>query len=105
MTTTIFYSWQSDLPNKTNRTFIEDALEKALRKISSDSDVEEAERDEPPELDKDTKDVPGTPPIVDVIFEKISKAAVFVPDLSFVGRTDDDARLLPNPRERGQVCS
>jgi hypothetical protein len=27
---TVFYSWQSDLPNRTNRTFIQDALQKAI---------------------------------------------------------------------------
>ena len=96
MTTTVFYSWQSDLPNKTNRTFIEDALKKALKEISSDSAVEEAEREEVFELDKDTEGVPGIPPIADVIFKKISETDVFVPDLTFVGKTEG-GRLLPNP--------
>jgi hypothetical protein len=27
----VFYSWQSDLPNKTNRGLIEDALERRAR--------------------------------------------------------------------------
>jgi len=96
MATTVFYSWQSDHPNKTNRTFIEEALEATLQKISLDGDIQEAQRDEPLTLDKDTKGIPGIPPIADVIFEKISVATVFVPDLSFVGSTDD-GRLLPNP--------
>ncbi|MBN2313940.1 MAG: hypothetical protein JXM79_08410 [Sedimentisphaerales bacterium] len=96
MATTVFYSWQSDHPNRTNRTFIEEALEAALRKISLDGEIQEAQRDEPLTLDKDTKGIPGIPPIADVIFEKISIAAVFVPDLSFVGNTAD-GRLLPNP--------
>ena len=32
MKCTIFYSWQSDLPNKDNRSFIENCIEKAIRK-------------------------------------------------------------------------
>jgi len=31
----IFYSWQSDLPNATNRGFIQEALERAARNIRS----------------------------------------------------------------------
>ena len=96
MATTVFYSWQSDHPNKTNRTFIEEALEAALRKISLDCEIQEAQRNEPLTLDKDTKGIPGIPPIADVIFDKISVATVFVPDLSFVGSTAE-GRLLPNP--------
>ena len=30
---TVFYSWQSDLPNATNRGFIEDCLERALEDL------------------------------------------------------------------------
>lgn len=47
-------------------------------------------------LDKDTEGVPGIPPIVDVIFEKISDCAIFVPDLTFIGRSSQ-GRQLPNP--------
>ena len=32
MKCTIFYSWQSDLPNKDNRSFIENCIEKAIKK-------------------------------------------------------------------------
>ena len=34
MNNTIFYSWQSDLPNASNRGFIESCLKKACKKIS-----------------------------------------------------------------------
>ena len=36
MKVSIFYSWQSDLPSKTNRSFIEDAIKKALKSINKD---------------------------------------------------------------------
>jgi hypothetical protein len=98
MSQTIFYSWQSDLPNKTNRSFIQKALEKAIREISRDTDLENADRPEAEtqlELDKDTKGVTGSPPIVETILGKIEKATIFVPDLTFV--CSSDKRHTPNP--------
>src|ERR1043165_1253907 len=38
-THTIFYSWQSDLPNSTNRGFIEDCLERAMKELRADEDL------------------------------------------------------------------
>jgi hypothetical protein len=96
MSLSIFYSWQSDSPKETNRAFIESVLEKAIARLSGDVELQEAIRDEQVVLDKDTKGIPGTPPIVDTIFKKISGCAVFVPDLTFVGRTDA-GKPIPNP--------
>jgi hypothetical protein len=95
MAITIFYSWQSDTPNSTNRGFIEDALSKAIKQLASKIEIQNAIRDEI-ELDKDTLGVPGTPPIVETIFNKIDGCAIFVPDLTFVGKSPD-GRMLPNP--------
>jgi hypothetical protein len=36
----VFYSWQSDLPNKTNRGFIQQALENAAARFVKDTSVE-----------------------------------------------------------------
>lgn len=47
-------------------------------------------------LDKDTKGVSGTPPIVETIFGKIDDCAVFVPDLTFVAQSVN-GRKTPNP--------
>ena len=97
MLSTIFYSWQSDSDKKVNRNFIEDALKKAIRRLTRNEYVLSAMRDDNSvELDKDTQGVPGSPPIVDTILEKISQAAVFVPDLTFVGQSSA-GRQLPNP--------
>ncbi len=94
MPTTIFFSWQADTPTKEGRNLIERALERAEKSIGDDTGVEEAVRDL--EIDRDTKGVPGTPPIVETIFRKIDNAAVFVPDLTFVGKRLD-GRPTPNP--------
>ena len=96
MAITIFYSWQTDSSRMVNRYFIEDALEKALKKIKADAELVNSMRDEDLALDKDTKGLPGTPPIAQAIFDKIDRCAVFVPDLTFVARTPKD-RPTPNP--------
>lgn len=96
MTVTVFYSWQTDSPQKVNRNFIEDSLKKALKKLKAEADLVNSMRDQDLALDKDTKDLPGMPAIVEAIFAKIDQCAVFVPDLTFVAETPE-GRTVPNP--------
>lgn len=86
---TIFYCWQSDIENKLNRGFIQDALERAIEPLSS-LDLELYV------LDRDTKDEPGSPDIAQVIADKIKSAAIFVADVSIVN-SGTPGRLTPNP--------
>jgi len=58
MPETVFYAWQSDLPNNTNRGFIRDAIERALKQVNADMGVEDALRP-----DRDTEGIPGNPSI------------------------------------------
>ena len=95
MKTTVFFSWQTDLPSKENRNFIEKALKNAIKKIASDTEVEEAIREEL-EMDQDTLGVPGSPAIVETILKKIDRATIFLADLTFVGKRLD-GRPTPNP--------
>ena len=90
----IFFSWQADTPTVAGRNLVERALERAIATIGDDSELEEAVREL--EVDRDTKGVPGSPPIVETIFAKIDGAAVFVPDLTFVSKRLD-GRPSPNP--------
>ncbi len=87
----IFYSWQSDLPNATNRGLIQRALEAATASIASDNSVGVE-----PVVDRDTAGVPGSPDISATIFGKISAADVFVADVSIVSRPRK-GRACPNP--------
>ncbi len=97
MNNTIFYSWQSDLPNATNRTFIETCLNDAIKELNKELEIQPAERDENTfSLDRDTKGIPGTPPIFTTILEKIAHCTAFVPDFTFVGHSKN-GRKLPNP--------
>jgi hypothetical protein len=87
----IFYSWQSDLPNATNRGFIEKALENAAKLIRNDDSIKVE-----PVIDRDTKDVPGAPDIAHTIFDKIEQAQVFVCDVSIINQ-NSPSRSTPNP--------
>jgi hypothetical protein len=78
---------------KNNHFFVRDALVQALERVADDLALTEADR---PEIDHDTKGKPGLVSIVDTIFEKINQAAVFVGDLTYVGKTEK-GKLLPNP--------
>lgn len=91
----VFYSWQADHPAKTGRNLVRRALEDAINQLNSDADVEEVAR-EAIALDRDTQNVPGSPPIVDTIFRKIDETMVFVADLTFVGRRVS-GKPTPNP--------
>jgi len=90
-TATVFYSWQSDLPGRITRNLIEGCLEKAIRKLGREDDL-----DVDPTLDRDTKGEPGTPNIFDAILEKIENSRAFVADVSIIN-PGSDSRLTPNP--------
>ncbi len=91
MKLSIFYSWQSDLPNNSNRGFIEDCLKKALKNIyKSNKTISEYI------LDSDSRDESGTPDIVSNIFSKIDKCDIFVSDISIINKTSNQ-RKTSNP--------
>ena len=93
---TLFYSWQSDLPRRLSRDLIRDATKDATLRIARATSLDEA-----PRLDHDTKGHAGTPDIAGTIFGKISRCALFLADVSFVGATSategNAAKKLSNP--------
>lgn len=89
----VFYSWQSDLAGRANRSLIEDALEAAAKNLRADESLEVQ-----PVMDRDTAGIAGAPDIAATIFEKIDKANAFVADVSFItSRTSKRQRLRPCP--------
>jgi len=88
----IFYSWQSDLPNNTNRGFIEGVLNESFSQlINNQFEIDFA-------LDRDTKNVPGSPNIGNTIIDKIKKCDVFVADISIINSDSGEKyRKTPNP--------
>lgn len=87
----VFYSWQSDLPNSTNRGFIQRALESAAASIAGDDTVAVE-----PVVDRDTQVVAGSPDIAATIFAKIAAADVVVVDVSIINKATG-GRPTPNP--------
>lgn len=85
---TIFYSWQSDLPNSDNRSFIQSAIDRAVKNLNKSAIAICADRDTSGKL--------GTPDIVETIFSKIDEADIFVADISIVN-PDANTRKTPNP--------
>ncbi|MFU2207788.1 hypothetical protein [Solidesulfovibrio sp. C21] len=90
---TIFYSWQSDLPNNTNRGFIESVIKKAIEHVNKNEEYELYLT-----LDRDTQGSPGAPNISQEILKKIQSSDAFVADISIVtGDKEESKRLSPNP--------
>ncbi|MHB9129929.1 MAG: hypothetical protein ACYDBB_02430 [Armatimonadota bacterium] len=79
MASTIFYSWQSDLPSSSNRNLIADALEKAVKQLSINDKIEFR-------IEHDTTGIAGSPNISQVIIDRINRSSVFVCDLSIINK-------------------
>lgn len=106
----IFWSWQSDTHQPSNRYFVRDVLGNLARTLNgvddtaeeSDRpvDTEEDERAETDDafvsVDHDTKGLGGSPRIAERILEKIAAAAVFVADVTPITKTSS-GKLVPNP--------
>lgn len=91
----IFYSWQSDTPERANKTLLRQALDEAIELVGQELGLDEAER---PLVDQDTQGVLGSPSIADTIFTKIQAADVVVADVTLTGVTADseNEKLLIN---------
>lgn len=87
---TIFFSWQSDLPNSDNRNFIEDVIKKSIKELNQ-NDFSLALS-----IDKDTNQLAGSPDIANSILTKISKSSAFIADISIINDNSSD-RKMPNP--------
>ena len=91
MARTVFWSWQSDRPGKTNRHFLRDVVTRAIEHASEGMDLEER-----PEIDHDVQGTAGIVAIPETILAKIDAADVFVADLTPVARTED-GKHVANP--------
>lgn len=87
----VFYSWQSDLPNATNRGFIGTALANACEQVSNNPDIEDS-----PRVDQDTQGLPGSPAIPAAIMEKIDECQAFIADVSLCF-SGPNGKVAPNP--------
>lgn len=86
----IFYSWQSDLPNKTNRSLIQRALRAAA------DELENTQSDLAITVDEATRDTSGSPNIPLTILKKIEESDLVVVDVTTVTPSHVQ-RSCPNP--------
>ncbi len=87
MKQTIFYSWQSDLPQENNKNAIRQALNTTIAKFDSLQ----------LELDEATRNMSGSPSIPKTIFAKINNCDIFVCDLTTINRSSSCGKKVPNP--------
>ncbi len=86
----VFYSWQSDLPKKSNLNAIREGLAEACKR------VEKAQTGIKLVPDEATRDTSGSPNIALKILEKIEASDVFVADVTTVTPPGAE-RPCPNP--------
>ena len=89
----IFYSWQSDLPNKNNRNFIEECIDKVKKKFKEIISIE---------ADRDVKNNTGAPDIAATIFKKIDGSDLFIADITIINKSKykllrGKSKPTPNP--------
>lgn len=84
----VSYSWQSDRLPCVNRNFIENCILKAINKLNAELPYKLF-------LDKDTRNIPGSPNIPDVIANKIDNCFCFIGDVTLTN--NDSKKPSPNP--------
>ena len=89
----IFWSWQSDTPGKIGRFLIRDALKDAIATLRAEPEIHEPNREDL-HIDHDIQGVTGSPNLVPTIFAKIDQSAVVVADVSLVGTTTEQKKLI-----------
>jgi hypothetical protein len=88
----VFYSWQSDLPRASSQDLIRRALHRAAKSLNAKHTKAEVV------IDEATRGEPGSPDIFQAIREKISKADVFVGDVSTITKASESGgRAFQNP--------
>ncbi|MBI5538802.1 MAG: hypothetical protein HY951_01990 [Bacteroidia bacterium] len=86
----LFYSWQTDLDNKTNKGFILSCLNKAIKRIETELSISIY-------IDQATRDEKGAIHIVQTIENKIRQADIFVGDISIINNGSKKYRKTSNP--------
>lgn len=86
----IFYSWQSDSPEETNKNGIRNALDGAIKKNKT---IKYVMRDEA------TKGTAGAVNVAEEILRKIKQADIFIADISTTlsNGSSQNHRTSPNP--------
>lgn len=102
----VFWSWQSDTPGKTGRHFVRAALDEAVQKLKTSSDIDEPNRAEAIaaiHVDQDRQGVAGSPDLARTILEKIDASRVVIADVTPVGLVEEkrnaDGELITHAKK------
>lgn len=87
----IFYSWQSDVPN--NKNFVQKCIDKAIKNVKRKHSTN---LQLTINIDRDTKGESGSPAIAQTIFRKINISDIFICDVTNINK-DRNSRFTPNP--------
>jgi hypothetical protein len=90
----LFWSWQSETPPRIGRVFVRDALRDALEQLKIAADIDEPERDAT-KIDHDPERISGGVGLLRAILRSIDAAAVFVADVSAVGKIGSGTDMQP----------
>ena len=91
----VVYSWQSDIKGKACRHLQRKAIDNAAKAVEENLELPEGSID----VQSDTQGIPGSPPIVRTILDKIDACDVFIADLTTVNtykKSDGTLRYAPN---------
>ena len=88
----IFYSWQSDLPQKYNHYYIKKCIDKAIKLIKSELNVNI-------KIETDTRNSSGLETIEKTILTKIGACDLFIADITPISNDVKNAKVkgIPNP--------
>jgi len=90
----LFWSWQSETPQRIGRIFVRDALREAIEQLKITADIDEPERDAA-KIDHDPERISGGLGLVREILRSIDAAAVFVADVTAVGKVGSGTDFQP----------
>jgi hypothetical protein len=88
----LFWSWQSETPQRIGRILVRDALRDAIEQLKITAEIDEPERDAPM-IDHDPQRISGGVGLVRAILKSIDAADVFVADVTAVGKVGSGADI------------
>jgi len=91
----LFWSWQSETPQRVGRILVRDALREAIEQLQLTAEIDEPERDAT-QIDHDPERGSGSVARVNAILKSIDAADVFVADVTGVGKVGSGADIQPD---------
>jgi hypothetical protein len=88
----LFWSWQSETPQRIGRILVRDALRDAIEQLKITAEIDEPERDGQA-IDHDPERISGGAGLVRAILKAIDAADVFVADVTAVGKVGSGAEI------------